>query len=545
MIQKAYMTFTQSRWSYLTCVIFGALLTLGFAPFNQHWLGIVAPIGLFACWQYATPKRALLQGWLFGLGLFGTGASWIYVSIATYGHTNALVAVIATFLFAGLLAAFIAVNGWVNATLSPNPSPKMGEGNKRFITLILIYPTTWVLFEWIRSWLFTGFPWLYIGYTQMHWPLAWYAPIGSVYLVSWLALISGGTLLAIFFPLSLNPSPLRGEGKKKNSPRPSTGEGLGVRVSALLFIVIIWIGGWGLSHVQWSKPENKPIKVGLVQGNISQGMKWNRRYLNHILNVYAGLTERHWAPIVIWPEDALAVFPQWIPHYMNRMKREAIAHDSALLIGMPVYHHTESHYFNAGMVIGDGHGTYLKRHLVPFGEYVPLNWLLGPFFEFIHVPMSNFSAGPDHQELLDLQGFAVALFICYESAYPQEVREHLDHAAWITVITDDSWFGRSLGPVQHEQITAMRALETSRYILLDTDNGVTSIINQHGRIIKQAKSFTATVLTGHVVPMKGNTPWVTIGLWPWLVLWFGLLVLIGLMQRRKRINTHRSGRTDP
>ena len=512
---KIYQTLAYSRWSYLVCFISGGLLTLGFAPFDQHWLGIISPLILFACWQHASAKKALLQGWLFGLGLFGTGASWVYVSIATYGNTNIFVAGAATILFVAVLALSIGLNGWFNGKFF-SCSNTTNQRLRHSLCLLIIYPTTWVIFEWIRSWLFTGFPWLYIGYTQSVWPLVWYAPIGSVYLVSWLTLITSGVLL---FMVCATHVKLKG------------------RFIALMLVATIWLGGWGLSYVNWSQATGKPLKVALIQGNISQGVKWNQQYLNHIIDIYTHLTEKNWHPIVVWPENALPVFSQNIPHYLPSLKASAQQHNSAVLVGMPIYHHKTKRYYNGAVIEGNGKGIYLKRHLVPFGEYVPFSSILGRFFQFMHIPMSNFSSGPDQQPILYMHDYPVALFICYESAFPQEIRHYFNHATWLMAISDDAWFGHSIGPMQQQQMAQMRALETSRYVLRATNNGITSIINQHGVIVKQAPQFVRTVLTGEVTPMAGTTFWVKVGLWPWLILWFGIMLIgyiILMLGRQKK-----------
>ena len=538
-----------SRWSYFIAAVFGALMVLGFAPFHWHILGILCPTVLFGLWYInSTPyqkkvetkahpsktrqsekqRSHFLLGFCFGLGLFGFGASWIYVSISTFGNTNPMICIAVTGLFIALLSCCPALAGWL--------SYKLFKQTSMWTKLIIIYPTLWVAFEWFRSWaVFGGFPWLFTGYTQIHWPLGWYAPIGSVYLVSWLSAISSGCLVLIITSLrcvgaGLWPRPFA----KNKSPQGLIKESF-IRVCIpILVIVILWLGGFALSTVQWTHPVGKPIKTALVQGNISQEIKWQSGYFSHILNVYTNETEKHWQPIVVWPENALPIDPSRIPMYINSMKSAAKTHHSAVVFGAPLTNkHNAAIYYNSAIVLGDGSGTYRKRHLVPFGEYVPFANLVGPIFQFMHVPMSGFTPGPDKQKLVTVHGYPVAMFICYESAYPQEVRDYLGNAAWIITISDDSWFGHSIGIYQHEQMAQMRALETGREILRDTNSGITSVINSHGDVVARAKPFVQTTLISDAQPMTGKTPWSEIGLRPWLVLW---LILLLICFFKKKIN---------
>jgi len=489
----------ESRWLlWLLPLISGILLTLSFAPIDQHWLGIICPLILSGCWQHATPRKAFLMGLIFGGAFFGTSVSWVFVSIHSFGGTNVFVAGLVTLLFILVLALFPAINGWLVRRFYPISAP---------VTLLLAYPACWVLIEWIRSWIFTGFPWVLLGYSQMHWPLAGWATLGSVYLVSFVTAMCASTLLILI----------------QNTGR--------WRWAALcIFVALQLIGSWAYAH-HWTHSIGKRTTVSLLQGNIQQSLKWNPDFLQHSVNVYTALTEQHWnSQLIIWPESALPTYPQYAQNYLGDLSAIALQHHTSILIGAPLMNNVTKRYYNGAIVVGEGHGSYRKRHLVPFGEYIPLSWVVGKFFQFMNIPMSSFSPGKAQQALLMMNGLSVSPFICYEIAFPMEVRRFLQQANLIVVISDDAWFGDSLGPLQQQQMSEMRALETGRYVVNATNNGVTSIVGPDGREIDRAPQFQRTSLTGAVYPMAGKTPWLMIGWWPWLALFIAILILVGWYQ---------------
>ena len=491
-------------WKYLLCLLSGALLAFAFAPFHFGWLAYLCPMALAYAWQDGTPSKNLFTGLLFGIGFFGVGVSWVYIPIAVYGNTDWWVAALATTGFVLILSAFLAISGWVYGRFFNSLSPTLA--------LLTAFPALWVLFEWVRSWLFTGFPWLLIGYSQEALPLKGFAPIGSVYLVGF---VSVWIASALFLFLT----------NFKTSKRYWW---------LIVAIILFFICGSLSSKINYTKVAGKPITVALVQGNIPQSIKWQPGELTSTMATYWRLTQPILQPgrLVFWPESALPVLKQDIPSFLSLLNKEANLKESALLVGIPIAIHQK--YYNGAIVLGQGQGQYLKRHLVPFGEYVPLRHILGGFLSLLHVPMSEFSEGPSKQPLLKMQRLSVALYICYEIAFATEVRNTLENASLIANISDDSWFGHSFGPAQQEQIARMRALETGRYVVSATNNGITSIINPKGRVIKRIAAFTRGVLVGKVIPMKGNTPWLLWGMWPFDVLILLMLVLPLWLRRSRR-----------
>jgi apolipoprotein N-acyltransferase len=490
---KPFLTAIKSE---LLCLIAGGLLTLAFAPFHIWLFAFICPAVLLWHWQTASAKRSFTQGLCFGIGLFGSGISWVFISIYNYGGTSLLVACLITALFVLALALLIAINGLLLGFYRQANAYKC----------LCLFPVSWVCFEWLRSTLFTGFPWLLLGYTQMSNSLAGYAPVLSVYGVSLMTLILAGIMVLWLRKQSLQYS--------------------------LPLAILVCLLGYGLHLIHWTQPAGKAQTVSLIQGDIPVSIKWVPGAAEQIANTYVDLTNSHWQDLVIWPENALPVFPEIAQPFLNYLSDLAKQHHSAILLGMPFDAANPTRYFNGALVIGEGQGHYYKRHLVPFGEYIPWQQQLGSLLQFLDIPMSGFNKGPEVQSPITAHGIPVALFICYEIAYAEEVRSYLNQAQLIITISDDSWFGHSLGAEQQAEIAQMRALETGRYVLSGSNDGITSIIAPDGRVLAKAPRYVQTVLTGSVYPMTGSTPWLRFGLWPLLAIALAM-VLLPLFKRRR------------
>ena len=285
----------------------------------------------------------------------------------------------------------------------------------------------------------------------------------------------------------------------------------------LAAILITLSIGFILSRIDWTKPYGKANSVSIVQGNFPQMQKWDPMALQTIMTDYYQMTASHPAQLVFWPENAIPTFKPYIEGFLNQVNSLGEKQNSAVLVGT-VDAHQNGQYFNAAFVYGKGHGHYYKHHLVPFGEYYPFAWFLKPFMHFFHIPMSSFTQGTAIQPLLNMNGIGVAVYICYESAYPLQVQRQLQNAALIAVISDDGWFGDSLAPWQHEEIAQMRAIETGRYVVQATNNGISSIINPKGKVIARLPQNVQAVLGGRITPMQGTTPWLKYGLYPMILL---------------------------
>ncbi len=466
----------RSSLKFLLSVLTGALLTLGFAPINIALFGLICPLMLWGLIHKSTPMQAFWRFLGFGIGLYGVGVSWVYISIARFGGQPFWVAGLITGLFILILSVYTGILGSLLAHCAKKPWQK-----------IILYPTLWTLFDILRSWILTGFPWLFLGDTQLGTPLQGFAPIGSVYLVSFMTVL----LSVLFFQLILE--------------RKLRRDGLGILLIGLL--------GYGLNSISWTQIQTQhPLSITSIQGDIPQSLKWQPNLLENSLLTYQTLSQKaldQHHQILIWPESAIPDTQQDLPRYLHVLNQTLTHSHNSLITGILESQSTPHNtlYFNAALGLGDAHGVYLKEHLVPFGEYIPFQNLFGRLFAWMDIPASGFTPGPRHQTPIHIEGYPVGIMICYEIAYPMLVREHSLHSAFLVSLSDDAWFGDSLGPWQQAQIAQMRALETGRYLINSTNNGITSLINPKGHVIAEIHSHQALALQGVIYPVKGETPW--------------------------------------
>ncbi len=477
----------------------GLLMPLAYAPFDFYPLPVIALAVLFLVWQGRTPRPALRVGWLFGAGMFGGGVYWVYISVYVYGHAALAAAIGVTMLLVAYLALFPAVLGYAVSRWCPRGPA---------VRLLLVLPAAWMLLEWIRGWLFTGFPWLDLGYSQLDGPLGGLAPVIGVYGVSWATALSAGLLA---FMLST-----RGRW----------------RWGAVA--VVLWIAGYGLGRVDWTAPAGAPLQVSLVQGNVPQNIKWDPKQQVATIERYIDLTAGHWnSALVVWPETAIPAFYYQVKDsFVPQIRTEAERHHAELLTGVPVLNRQSWKYYNAVVGIGKSQGFYYKQHLVPFGEYLPLRDVLGHLLDFMPVPMSDFSAGGPDQPLLRVRGYGVGVSICYEIAFSAIIRQTVPAAAWLVTVSDDAWFGNSLAPHQLLEMARMRARETGRYLLRATNTGISAVIGPKGQVLHRGPQFKEAVIDGTIVPMQGATPYVRMGNGPLAGAAFA--VLAGVAWRRRR-----------
>jgi apolipoprotein N-acyltransferase len=481
----------------LLALLAGTALPFAFAPFQCWIIAILSPALLLTTWLPSTPKRAFWRGLLFGIGLFSVGASWIFVSIHTYGNTLLAVAILITVLFILFLAAWIGIQGWFLTYCFPQ---------NNWHKLLLAFPASWVLGEWIRSWILSGFPWLFLGYSQINSPLRGLAPILSVYGVSFATAGTSAAVVTLFYIFSKR---------------------LKLTVGILLFG--IWLGCGLLTTIRWTQPQGAPLTASLIQGNVPILMKWDVAQLQKTLMLYKNLTQQHWdSQIIVWPEAAITLYNSQAQTYLTQLAAEANKHHTAIITGIPIF--SDNDAYNGMITVGAGKGVYLKRHLVPFGEYIPLQNWLGGLLQFLNLPMSDFRSGPSHQPPLQVHGILVAPFICYEIAYPNQVLADFPAAQLMVVVTEDGWFGKSFAAAQQLQISQMRALETGRYVLSATNTGITAIINPQGKIISTAPHFQTRVATGTVRAMIGSTPVMYGNIYPCIIL---MVILLGVARGKQ------------
>ncbi|MHB1951646.1 MAG: apolipoprotein N-acyltransferase [Acidiferrobacteraceae bacterium] len=484
----------------------GLLSPLAFAPWGLSLLMPLTAAGLFASWRMAaSARRAALNGFLFGLGLFGSGVWWVYISLHRFGGMSASLAVVLVVLFVAFLALFPAAVGYLSARLLP----RLGVGSA------LGMPALWVLGEWLRGRLLTGFPWLTFGYSQAGHVLGNLATYGGAYAVSFAVALVGSLIAWTLVEF-----------------RGTT------MAAAAAAIVLLYLGVFALGSLSWIHPSGAGLRVALVQGNVSDSLKWRPGHLRRIIHRYLGLTRQVPAGtrVVIWPETAIPEYLSVLrPKVIPKLRRYAKTHDLDFLIGL--IEDRGMRAYNAVADIRPGHRLrlYRKRHLVPFGEYLPWPHLLSPLLSYLQIPMSDLNAWHGREEPLPAGGQKLGVSVCYEDVFGRDIRRLLPAATILVNVSDDGWYGRSAARDQHLQIAQMRAIGAGRFMLSDTNDGVTAVIDERGRIVARIPSFRAGVLTATVQPLSGTTPYTRFGSSPIVAL--SILTVLGV-----RMSPFRRGR---
>ena len=480
------------RYPRLLALLAGAQTTPAFAPFDLWPLALLGPGMLMLLWT-RDERPCFTTGFAYGLGLMGTGVSWLYVSIAQFGDLGWLFPLLITLGFVAVAALYYGLLGWLAARLQPG----------RRVALVLWLPAMWVLVEWLRGWFLTGFPWLQLGYALIDTPLAGFGPLLGTLGLSWLAVLSAGLLVLVL----------------RDNDR---------RWHALAGLLLIWAGGWALSQAEWTRASGDPLQVALVQGNIPQAEKWLPEQLTPSLVRYAVESRPHYdKDLIVWPETAVSAFQFQVDEaFLQPLEAELKRQGTHLVYGVVQMDEARQRYFNAMVALGNPErASYYKRHLVPFTEYLPLKSLLSPLVDLFTIPMSDFTAGSEAQPLMTVGPHQVGMSICYEDAFGNEMIQALPEAAYLINASNDAWFGRSLAPHQHLQIARMRALETGRYLLRATNTGISAIIGPRGELVKRSPLLELDVLSGEILPMTGVTPYARFGNLPLLALLVLSLIL--------------------
>jgi apolipoprotein N-acyltransferase len=477
---------TKLGWRYLLALLAGAFTPLSFSPFNWWPLSLLTIALFYYCLQAVSSRTAAKLGFAFGCGLFGSGASWVYVSIHDYGYAAPPVAAFITVGFVAVLASYHACQCWLWSRYLNQHFPALS------------FAALWFFTECWRGWFLTGFPWLYLGYAHVTSPLSGLAPVVGVQGLSFVVVF----LAAVTVQLVMN----------------WRSRSLTARLLPALGLATLLLGSVAIKNVAWTHPlERAPLTVGLVQANIPQELKFNPGATQQGLNRYAELTAPLWQnDIVLWSETAIPLAYQDYPDLVAALDAKARSHGAALITG--IFYRSDNGTHNSIVALGSGSGTWHKQKLVPFGEYTPLREWLSNLLQLFSLPLSSITPGPAVQPLLQVQGLTIAPYICYEVVYPDFVRTTGRQAALLLTISNDTWFGASIGPLQHLQMAAMRARELGRYMIRATNNGVTALIAPTGEIFAQSPQFQATTLQGDVLAYEGETPFAQVGSWPLWIL---------------------------
>jgi apolipoprotein N-acyltransferase len=512
----------------------GALQTLSLAPFDFWLLGPISiVIILLVTRALNAPSqnfKGFFYGWVFGLGLFGSGASWVYVSIHTHGHAPPFLAGSLTLFFVAGLALFPALSFFIYGRLKT--SSKTGNA--------LLFTSCWVIGDLFRTYFLTGFPWLFLGYAHLDTPLAGWIPIIGIYGLTAISVASG---IALYFSASLfvKVLPVFIKGKKYYHPSKFRShyhpKKIAFKLGFIFLISLFWFKGPLFNTIKWTTENEKELKVAVLQTNIPQEEKWKSSQRYKTLNLLEQMTAEAWeTDLILWPETAVPLlYDQAVP-FIERVSKDAKLHNSNIISGLPFRKFDADHktqiLHNSIISFGQGEGIYHKQKLVPFGEYVPLQDLLRGLIAFFDLPMSDFRTGSSDQAPLRSFDYQVAPFICYEVVYPDFVSQNIKGSEFLLTISNDSWFGSSIGPLQHLQMAQMRAAENRRFMIRGTNNGISAVIDNYGKVVDQSEQFVRTTLYSQVKLFQGETPFMKYGSWPVGIL-SALSMIFCLIQRKR------------
>ena len=479
----------------------GAAAVLGFSPVDFFPATLTALAVLVHLWLRApSPHAAFRLGFFFGLGLYGAGASWVYVSLNRFGAMPMPLAATATLAWCAFLALFPALAGWIQARVARDSAAPV------VLRAVLLIPAAWTLIEWSLSWFLTGFPWLAFGYTAIDDVLSGFAPVGGVYAVTLAMTVAAGLVWCV-----------------------ALGQARWIAAGTLAVLLAC---GYGLRATAWTTPLGEPLRVALLQGNVPQEMKFDPQRYERTLETYASLAEDSDARLIVLPETAVPRFLDQVePAFLDRLKAAAVRNKGDLLLGVPAQA-SPGIYLNSAISLGMSPlSRYDKVHLVPFGEFVPpgFGWIV----RTLSIPLSDFSRGSVAQRPMEIAGQRVAVNICYEDAYGAEIIRQLPEATLLVNLSNVAWFGDSIAPAQHLQIARMRALETGRAYLTAANTGITAAIDPDATVREQAKQFARARIDLEVQGYSGATPYVRFGDWPAVLLALAALAFVALRGRSR------------
>lgn len=476
----------------------GGLITLSLAPFNLWPFAILALMGLHFLLTNTRIKQGVWVSLGFGFGLIFTGAHWLYVSMHYHGGTPAILAAILTSGFCF----------WIGSWLLPFTLFYQKFCRRHWLGQTFGFAALYVLSEWMRTWFLTGFPWLFIGYSQTEQWLFSYAPVIGTFGISFILAFT-----AAAFAYCINQPKHR----------------------ALLAVVAgLWLLALPLKNINWTEPipDKPPYSVAMVQGNVALDVKWLSEYKQPNMNYYLAETKKlAGTDIILLPETAITEYEHKAGDWLYAVDKALIEHGSALITGIPsarLDNNNKTRIYNSLTSAGLAHGRYDKHKLVPFGEFIPFEEQLDSLLDLFDIPMTSFSSGEAMQSPLIAKDAALQPYICYEVMYPDYVTTTALDSDILITVSNDAWFGRSIGPLQHVQMAQMRAKETGRYFLRSTNTGLTAIIDHQGHIIERIPRFEKAVLKGEAFAMRGITPVMRTGSLPIILFSFIILILISI-----------------
>lgn len=468
------------------CLIAGCCAAIGFGYIYRGLAWTIIPISLAILFVYVTdtsPKRAAILGYLYGLGLYGVGLNWTHVSLHEFGGLALPAALFIALGFAAFLALFPALACMLGRYTSRNLSS--------WLTLLNL-AAAWTLLEYIRSFLFTGFGWLALGYSQVPYsPLAGFVPFIGIFGVTALTAAFAGLISqAMYFSMS-------------------------VRAAAVpqMIMLLVLLAGLGIKRVEQTQVVGEPLAVSILQGAIPQEQLWLQDNLAYVVDTYLELGTRAHGQLIVAPESALPFMWEQYPAKENFTQLLAQL-DATLIFG--TFDQVDNQPRNVAVVLqADTQQTYAKRHLVPYGEYLPFADFLEPILHRAQIPYSQLHAGSG-SGIIELPFVQLGMSICYESLFPQLFAA--PPAEVLVNITNDAWFAGSAMAAQHLQIAASRALETGRWLIRASNPGPSAIISPQGRVRRFLAPGVRNTINTTIERRTGTTMYTEIGDWPLLIL---------------------------
>jgi apolipoprotein N-acyltransferase len=484
----------------LLALVIGALLTLAFAPFGWWPLAALCPAAMLLIWRDCAPGRAAWLGLCFGIAHFGTGIWWLYISIHDMAEAPQWLALLLVVLLVAIMALYYALLGYLVARWLP------AGGAWR---LLAGAPALWLLIEWLRGWLFSGFPWLSLGYAFTDTWLAGWATVLGVYGLSSLALLAAGVLALLV-----------------------TGPRRGALAAAVAVVALAISASW-LGARDWTSEQGAPVSIAVVQGATPQNIKWQTGNREAIRGTYERLNATALgARLIVWPEAAIPELADHVPQFLARTFREANLRGSDVVMGVLRLGTGNNQVYNSVLALTAPVAFYDKRHLVPYSEYFPVpEWVRG-LLQRLDLPYSDISQGSEQQPPLQAGGLSLAPTVCYEDAFGNAQRRLSGASDVLLNVTNDGWFGHSPARYQHFQMTRLRAIEAQRYLIRAANDGVSAVIGPRGEVLVRATEYEQTVMSGTVRARRGLTPYLRIGDWP-------LLAMAGLATALALLNTRR------
>ena len=466
--------------TYLVATILGLLFSLGFAP-NDFWFLSIFSLTCLHFLIEATKRRELfLIGYFFGIGLWSLGISWLFVSIHYYGNIGFIYSILLTMLFIGIISLYSGLTLFLYNYL---------RSNLKIITIFSL-PIAWMIIEYLRTILFTGFPWLISGTMLANTPLDGWTPIIGAQGNTFLLLFISSTLYVLIKNLKDYKTAL---------------------LSGVLFFFLL-ISSFTLKNIQWTKQDGS-ILATIIQTNLELRQKWSTEGVIETKKIIEAAIEiGNEDEIIIFPETAL-IFSEsemvdWIDYIDDKARKKGIT----LLTGI-IEREDEFKVRNRVLGLGKANSHYDKVKLVPFGEFVPFESHLGKFFDILGLKLTNTLPG-EEIKTINAGNIKVSASICYEIAFPELIRKTAIDSNLIVTISNDTWFGRSYGPIQHLEIAQNRALEHKKALLRSTNSGISAFISKNGEIIEKQGYFENKILKKEINLYKGKTFFAKYGNFP-------------------------------